>query len=144
MPSEITSDGFAFSYIYQLFADDFRCSFLNVAHTANPFNLILFLKLFGDTFPFHHLLYEGIEHIPCLFVNVGKVRVKSEVSDEGVIKDSFVLLQVAFVQASPLTYRTVIFLFGENQIRQIIVAALHYLRILSFIILSLPAKTGSF
>ena len=121
MPSEITSDGFAFSYIYQLFADDFRCSFLNVAHTANPFNLILLFKLFGDSFPFHHLLCEGVKHTPCLFVNVGKVSVESEVADERIIKDSLVVLKVAFVQASPLAYRPFVFLFGKYKVGQIIV-----------------------
>lgn len=46
---------------------------------------------------------------------------ESEVADKRIIKDSLVVLKVAFVQASPLAYRPFVFLFGEYKVGQIVV-----------------------
>ena len=72
--------GFFISGVYQLTAYNLVCPFPDVVHPTNPLHLVLLFKLLGDAFTFFHLLYESVKHITCLFVNVGKVGVESEVT----------------------------------------------------------------
>ena len=57
--------------------------------------------MFGDVFGFCHLLYEGVEHLLCLGVDLGTVLVEFALGQERCEEDRIVFLQVVLMQHTP-------------------------------------------
>lgn len=91
IPTDFISVGTGL-YIYKFVHHYFISSFLNAIHSSDPFKLVLGFELFGNVFGFHHLGYEGVEHLPGLGVNLCTVLVEFALGEEGCEEDGFVFL----------------------------------------------------
>lgn len=65
---------------------------MDVVPLAEPFELVLGFELFGDVFGFHHLNYEGVEHMLSLGVDLGAVLVELALGQESSEKDGVMFL----------------------------------------------------
>ena len=116
--------------VYQFVVDDFGGAVADVVHPADPFELVIDFKLFGDALIGFHLIDQLRKHFFCLSVDFGKVVVESAAYHQFGVQKFLVFADVGEIAFAP----DADIRFGEFEARDVIITVAFILQTVAFVV----------